>query len=44
LSYIRRLDYACNNAGIEGPSPTIDYREEDWDTVIDINLKGTWPV
>lgn len=38
-----RLDYACNNAGIEGTiGPTIDCREEDWDAVIDINLKGTW--
>jgi NAD(P)-dependent dehydrogenase (short-subunit alcohol dehydrogenase family) len=38
-----RLDYACNNAGIEGTiGPTIDYREEDWNAVIDINLKGTW--
>ena len=38
-----RLDYACNNAGIEGTAmPTIDYQEEDWNAVVDINLKGTW--
>jgi NAD(P)-dependent dehydrogenase (short-subunit alcohol dehydrogenase family) len=38
-----RLDYAVNNAGIEGSfTPLIDYSEEDWDTVIDINLKGVW--
>jgi NAD(P)-dependent dehydrogenase (short-subunit alcohol dehydrogenase family) len=38
-----RLDYAVNNAAIEGSMvPLIDYSEEDWDAVIDINLKGTW--
>jgi len=38
-----RLDYAVNNAGIEGSIvPLIDYTEEDWDTIIRINLKGVW--
>ena len=38
-----RLDLAFNNAGIEGQwKPIIEQTEEDWDTVIDINLKGTW--
>src|SRR5579863_6588519 len=38
-----RLDLAFNNAGIEGKwKPIIEQTEEDWDTVIDINLKGTW--
>lgn len=38
-----RLDYAVNNAGVEGPSaPTADYTEEAWDRVLDINLKGVW--
>ena len=39
-----RLDYAFNNAGIEGPHfvPTTDYSEEDWDQLMDINLKGVW--
>jgi NAD(P)-dependent dehydrogenase (short-subunit alcohol dehydrogenase family) len=38
-----RLDLAFNNAGIEGKwKPLIEQTEEDWDTVIDINLKGTW--
>jgi NAD(P)-dependent dehydrogenase (short-subunit alcohol dehydrogenase family) len=36
-----RLDYAVNNAGIEGSIvPLADYREDDWDTIININLKG----
>ena len=39
-----RLDYSFNNAGIEGPHfvPITDYPEEDWDQVMDINLKGVW--
>ena len=38
-----RLDCAHNNAGIEGATgKTADYREEDWDRVIRINLTGVW--
>ena len=39
------LDCAFNNAGISGGRDrllTADYREEDWDRVISINLKGVW--
>jgi NAD(P)-dependent dehydrogenase (short-subunit alcohol dehydrogenase family) len=36
-----RLDFAVNNAGIEGKIVgLVDMAEEDWDTVLDINLKG----
>ena len=37
-----RLDFAFNNAGIEGlmATKTADYPEEDWDRVIEVNLKG----
>jgi NAD(P)-dependent dehydrogenase (short-subunit alcohol dehydrogenase family) len=38
-----RLDYAVNNAGIEGTLAGIaDLAENDWDRVLDINLKGTF--
>jgi NAD(P)-dependent dehydrogenase (short-subunit alcohol dehydrogenase family) len=38
-----RLDYAINNAGIEGKFNGItDLTEMDWDQVIDINLKGAF--
>ena len=38
-----RLDLACNNAGIGGPSaPTGEYTEEGWNKVIAINLTGVW--
>jgi NAD(P)-dependent dehydrogenase (short-subunit alcohol dehydrogenase family) len=38
-----RLDIAFNNAGIEGVwAPIVRETEEDWDRVININLKGVW--
>jgi NAD(P)-dependent dehydrogenase (short-subunit alcohol dehydrogenase family) len=38
-----RLDYAVNNAGIEGHfAPVTDLAEDEWDRVLDINLKGTF--
>ncbi len=38
-----RLDYAFNNAGIEGASaPTHEVTEENWDKVVEINLKDVW--
>src|SRR5262245_10497250 len=38
-----RLDCAFNNAGIEGEiTQTVECREENWDRVIAINLKGVW--
>jgi NAD(P)-dependent dehydrogenase (short-subunit alcohol dehydrogenase family) len=38
-----KIDCAFNNAGVEGAwKPIVEQSEEDWDQVIDINLKGTW--
>jgi NAD(P)-dependent dehydrogenase (short-subunit alcohol dehydrogenase family) len=38
-----RLDYAVNNAGVEGEFPAItEMSEEEWDRVLDINLKGSF--
>jgi NAD(P)-dependent dehydrogenase (short-subunit alcohol dehydrogenase family) len=38
-----RLDFAVNNAGIEGPfAPTIDVAEADWDRTVAVDLKGVW--
>jgi NAD(P)-dependent dehydrogenase (short-subunit alcohol dehydrogenase family) len=37
------LDCAFNNAGTEGRwTSIIEQTEEEWDSTIDINLKGTW--
>ena len=29
-----------NNVGINGPSTVIEVKEEDWDRVLDVNLKS----
>ena len=43
LDAFGRLDWAFNNAGIEGRSaPLADLGEDDWDQVIAVNLKGVW--
>jgi NAD(P)-dependent dehydrogenase (short-subunit alcohol dehydrogenase family) len=43
LDAFGRLDYAINNAGIEGQWVGItDLAEDEWDRVLDINLKGTF--
>ena len=43
LSRFGRLDFASNNAGIEGNGAlTADCPESEWDRVLAVNLKGTW--
>ena len=38
-----RLDYAFNNAGVEGQTaPTAECTTENWQRVIDVNLRGVW--
>jgi 3-oxoacyl-[acyl-carrier protein] reductase len=37
-----RIDYLINNAGITRDTLILRMKEEDWDTVIDTNLKGAW--
>jgi NAD(P)-dependent dehydrogenase (short-subunit alcohol dehydrogenase family) len=38
-----RLDCALNNAGISGSlAPAADLSEQEWDSVINTNLKGVW--
>src|SRR5437762_3119662 len=39
-----RLHFAFNNAGIEPrkPAPTADYDEEEWNRIIDIDLRGVF--
>lgn len=36
------IDLLVNNAGINVPKPALDLTTEDWDTVFDTNLKGTF--
>src|SRR5437868_2107397 len=39
-----RLDFAFNNAGIEPrkPAPTADYDEQEWNRIIDTDLRGVF--
>lgn len=36
------IDYLVNNAGITRDQLVLRMKEEDWDSVIDTNLKGAW--
>jgi NAD(P)-dependent dehydrogenase (short-subunit alcohol dehydrogenase family) len=42
VSNFGRLDIAVNSAGTGGLSLIIDYTEEQWDTEVDVCLKGTF--
>ncbi|RSL30003.1 SDR family oxidoreductase [Salibacterium salarium] len=42
VSAFGKIDILVNNAGIQRRSPSVDFSEEDWDDVIDINLKTVW--
>lgn len=44
VEFFGRLDFAFNNAGIEPgkPAPTADYDEEEWNRIIDVNLRGAF--
>ena len=42
INVYNRLDCAFNNAGVGGGKSTVDCTEEEWNHVININLKGVW--
>ena len=37
-----RIDYLVNNAGITRDNLILRMKEDDWDAVVDTNLKGAW--
>jgi 2-deoxy-D-gluconate 3-dehydrogenase len=37
-----RIDILVNNAGINHREPTVDYPIEQFDKIIDVNLRGVW--
>ncbi|MBM3335135.1 SDR family NAD(P)-dependent oxidoreductase, partial [Candidatus Sumerlaeota bacterium] len=37
-----KIDILVNNAGLNIRGPSVDFRWEDWDTVLDTNLKGSF--
>jgi NAD(P)-dependent dehydrogenase (short-subunit alcohol dehydrogenase family) len=42
IHHFGRIDILINNAGILYPTKVEDINEEEWDRVIDVNLKGTF--
>ncbi|MGO9785341.1 MAG: SDR family NAD(P)-dependent oxidoreductase, partial [Stellaceae bacterium] len=36
------IDILVNNAGIAVSKPVLEHSEEDWDRVLDTDLKGAW--
>jgi NAD(P)-dependent dehydrogenase (short-subunit alcohol dehydrogenase family) len=42
LEKLGRIDILVNNAGVNIRGPIEELSEDDWDTVIDTNLKGPW--
>lgn len=44
LAHFGRVDALFNNAGIGGLSPAVDYSDEDFLRIIDINLNGVFRV
>lgn len=42
LDRFGRIDILVNNAGVIGVAPVVAMSEEEWDRVLDVNLKGTF--
>lgn len=42
LQHFGQINTLVNNAGHNVPKPAIDYTEADFDTIVDINLKGAF--
>jgi NAD(P)-dependent dehydrogenase (short-subunit alcohol dehydrogenase family) len=38
------LDIVINNAGVSNTKSVLAYQDEDWDRILDTNLKGAWTV
>ncbi|MCX7667980.1 MAG: SDR family NAD(P)-dependent oxidoreductase, partial [Atribacterota bacterium] len=42
LQHFGRIDILVNCAGVNVRKPAVEYTEEDWHIMVDINLKGTF--
>lgn len=42
LKQFGHIDILVNNAGIQRRSPAVDFSEQDWDDVLQVNLKAIW--
>ena len=39
---MQRIDILVNSAGTTRRAPSLEFPEEDWDRILNVNLKGTW--
>jgi 3-oxoacyl-[acyl-carrier protein] reductase len=42
IKKFNKIDILVNNAGTQKPTPFLEFTEEIWDQIIDVNLKGTF--
>jgi len=42
ITNLGRIDILVNNAGVQTETPFMDLSEEEWDSIINVNLKGTF--
>lgn len=42
LELMGRVDILVNSAGVSKRVPSLEFRDQDWDFIMDINLRGTW--
>ena len=42
LSQFRKIDILVNNAGVDIRKPALEFTEEEWDLIIDTNMKGVF--
>jgi len=42
VNTLGKIDILVNNAGIQRRSPSVSFSEQDWDDVIQVNLKSVW--
>jgi len=40
IEHYKKIDILVNNAGVQKLIPALEFPEEEWDRIIDINLKG----
>jgi len=41
VAKLKKIDIFINNAGVYFPTPMPDMKEEDWDKIINVNLRGS---
>lgn len=42
VAHFSKIDILVNCAGIQRRSPAVDFLEQDWDDVLQVNLKAVW--